>query len=143
MHGPIKRTEKTGTVLLGQWSWSAGIRSELVVQTAKTSIIGFAPPAGFFGSALVFTSAPPIGPAPGQSPPGAYALVNLEGIAEYLVGDHQSFTIAAGIPAEELSQAYTVPGNASVIGMAFKNWNPATEWNSVISAMKRFLSISR
>ncbi len=97
--------------------------------------VAIAPPAGFFGSALVFTSAPPIGPAPGQSPPGAYALTNLEGIAEYLVGDHQSFAIAAGIPAEQLAQSFVAPGNASTIGMAFKNWNPATEWNTVISAM--------
>jgi hypothetical protein len=97
--------------------------------------VAIAPPAGFFGSALVFTSAPPIGPAPGQSPPGAYTLTNLEGIAEYLVGDHQSFAISAGIPAEELAQSFIAPGNASAIGMVFKNWNPATEWNSVVSAM--------
>ncbi len=97
--------------------------------------VAIAPPAGFFGSALVFTSAPPIGPAPGQSPPGAYNLANLEGIAEYLVGDYQAFAIAAGIPAEQLAQSFITPGNASTIGMAFKNWNPATEWNTVVSAL--------
>jgi hypothetical protein len=97
--------------------------------------VAIAPPAGFFGAALVFTSAPPIGPAPGQAPPGAFSLANLEGIAEYLVGDHQSFTVMPGIPAEELAQAFATPGNASAIGMAFKNWNPATEWNTVVSAM--------
>jgi hypothetical protein len=97
--------------------------------------VAIAPPAGIFGSALVFTSAPPIGPAPGQSPPGAYSLANLEGIAEYLVGDHQSFAISAGIPAEQLAQGFTQPGNNSVINLAYKNWNPSTEWNTVISAM--------
>ncbi len=97
--------------------------------------VAIAPPAGIFGSALVFTSAPPIGPAPGQSPPGAYSLANLEGIAEYLVGDHQSFAISTGIPAEQLAQSFAVPGNNNVIGMAFKNWNPSTEWNTVVSAM--------
>ncbi|HLH24474.1 MAG TPA: hypothetical protein VK066_18280 [Chloroflexota bacterium] len=97
--------------------------------------VAIAPPAGIFGSALVFTSAPPIGPAPGQSPPGAYSLANLEGIVEYLVGDHQSFDISAGIPAEQLAQTFVQPGNNNVIGMAFKNWNPSTEWNTVVSAM--------
>ncbi len=97
--------------------------------------VAIAPPAGLFGSALVFTSAPPIGPAPGQSPPGAYSLANLEGIAEYLVGDYQGFAIAAGIPAEQIVQSFATPGNANTIGMAFKNWNPATEWSTVVSAM--------
>src|SRR5262249_16248383 len=97
--------------------------------------VAIAPPAGFFGSALGFTSAAPIRPAPAPSPAGAYALANLEGIAEYLVGDHQSFAISSGIPAEQLAQSFVAPGNSNTVGMAFKNWNPATEWNTVVSAM--------